>query len=279
MLRIQSNTIQSENEINAERALATQKTAESEFIILSENKKKLEKDISELKGYILANQDILNKLKQEIVTTKNGLIATAKEFNSKKDELNNLSLGMVDAKKGLESFRNECDLSKQKLQSEVDEFIAIKNKEKAEKTAEIEKLASTKKEITKQIEISEKDLNNLAIQNRNSLAEKDLIQKDIKALLSQENDLKCSIENLKSGIQTMSSDYTRYEEEINTVVKTLSEKTDELAELITKIEKKTKEYKEIESKSFVITQKQDLLNQKEAFIKSRYERAGIKYED
>ena len=138
---------------------------------------------------------------------------------------------------------------------------------------------SSKKGLESNIKDAKVILDNQSKANEDSSIVLEGLEKKITSLLFQETNLKSSIERIKSDIKELNSDYLKYREEVNSIVKDLSDKKEESTTLDIEIEKKKKEYKEVESKSFVITQKQDLLNQKEAFIKSRYERAGIKYED
>jgi chromosome segregation ATPase len=280
MLRISKEPqTKSEQEHSAQLAESRKNTAEGEFIILSENKKKLEKDVVDLQSEISANKILVEKTKQDIVVVQNNHQESIKLFESHKAELGHLYIGILDVKRDLELFKKESELVKEKISSDVEKFISSKNKEVEEKNKEIEVLDSSKKGLESNIKDAKVILDNQSKANEDSSIVLEGLEKKITSLLFQETNLKSSIERIKSDIKELNSDYLKYREEVNSIVKDLSDKKEESTTLDIEIEKKKKEYKEVESKSFVITQKQDLLNQKEAFIKSRYERAGIKYED
>lgn len=142
----------------------------------------------------------------------------------------------------------------------------------------------------KNIEIERESILN-TIKSKN--ASLDALHKDEEKTKKRVSDLEVACENILGRIEIAASNL----EEVATEVlaqensctdaeiatqkanQVLAEKIKESEKIDAAISEKNKEYRELESKIFTITKREDLLKQKEGFIKAQFERAGIKWEE
>lgn len=279
-MKIQNTPLsQTEQEISAQQAEARRSTAEGEFVVILEDKKRITSEINIIeenikigKKNIDYNLEKINTLNQSILDIqsslrkeKQGLDEFIKESNNKKDTIQ----GEID-KKNKEKEEIVFEIVSLSKQHETDKFgksQEIKTLEATYKSlnTEIGKFNEEKSKIIKDIYGYEKIFSDLAKQEEELLHKKKTIESTITSLLNE-------IENQKGVIVNNKVILNQQDDK-------KKEKETEISKLDEKIIIKEKEYKEIESKAFSILNKQQLLDNKTAFIKGQYERAGIKWEE
>jgi chromosome segregation ATPase len=280
MLRIskEPQTV-SEQEEAARFAEGRKVTAENEVVILGQNKKKIEEDLQKIKEDIQVGNQTIQKNNEEINNTNEQVLEVQNTFRSEKQKFDSFVKERIvlkdqieeDIKKGnIEKSRIDFEIltaSKEHEFSKLNKIQELKNLEdkKTIYNSDIKKISEDKLQVISEINNFQNKLDGIKEETKKANDEKNSLEKDV-------TNLKGEVENQKGIIQNNKVILSQQDSTIIT-------KNNEIDSLVKKIEEKNIEYKSVEQKAFVILQKQDALNQKEAFIKSQYERAGIKWEE
>lgn len=255
------------------------RTAQNDFIVACDNKKR-----------VLGEIETLNNI-----------------IDDKKLIIENINLDIKECKQTL----GELHLELTNTQEELDNLIIVKNNE-------IEQLQDEYNNLSKQIIVKNKELQNNTQNAQQSLIailkELDTLTEKKRLALSEYQDVLSKITTLKTEVDDLCNIKSKRYKEIIMLDKALNDKTiilnetnqvindkqhelslikdkiknmelhikscaDDLAKLEKEITKKEEEYKSIESRAFVILQKNDILEKKESFIRMQYERAGIRWEE
>lgn len=282
MLRIteQLNTEDkiSKKEESARSAESRKSIAENEFLQIAKDKKRLLIELKDTEDTIKNNESKIEDKKKELTNIKiecNCIEDEIKELNNKKI-LAKTELGAI--KDQIKADNHDREIKLKVINTE------ISNLKKSNQDTE----ESSSKKI--------KELNTLI--NTLSTAIEDLLNKKsiIVDKINTQNKIltdiveKVSInekilDNLNKSIPVLESDISKLEKTIKTNTGIIEEQKVDilgrnlaLTSLKDNIAKKEAEYIELERKAFTIANRPDLLDQREAFIKAHYERAGIKYE-
>lgn len=253
--------------------------AESEFIILLEDKKRISLEMEEMDSKTRQAKKTLNEVREEIFETKGFILEVQKslrnerqlfetEVTKNKEFLAELSVSLAqkaEEKKSMEdSFMavskshevQKFSMSQENKDLENERFSLLEKKKKLEETCD----SLVKQEADLSLLLSE------AEEKRNKFREiESLLEKQVIVLQNKVEDLGLVIGSKKEAID-------KYDE-------VLKEKEEDIAAWNSKIMLKEQEYKTVESKAFVILNREENIRNKEAFIKSQYERAGIKWEE
>lgn len=157
--------------------------------------------------------------------------------------------------------KKELDAQKQ---STIDEIAALEKSrevvrvEVADATIALQKLEEEEEDHTIAIQGLEGKIASLT-------ADLEKNETSVSQFQKQESDLKQSIEEKNAEVIDLGV--------------TIGSKNNEILELDQKIESKTTEYKAAENKLFRITDREEKLQAKEEFIKVKYERAGVTWEE
>lgn len=267
-----------EEEIAAQQAEARKDTAEGEFVIICEDKKRvlsekisIEKDIEENKG-------LLDGLKNDITNGQKTIVAITTSISEAKDSLNNLIGEKETISSEIENLKVQFDSEKNKSETKLAEMISSFEDIKKQKEQEIQDFENNKKIVSDEVKINKSYLDNQLKEYDNKEFEVKKLEDNITLLSDQKISLEFEIKKINDTIFFKTSLIEDKEQKIKDLEIVLSNKENDLKDLSLKINKKEEEYKIVESKAFAILQKSDLLAQKEAFIKGQYERAGIKWE-
>jgi len=269
---------QTEEEVAAQQAEARKSTAEGEFVIICEDKKRLLNESELLKNEINTLKSVIEKSKNEISLIKEKIINIQDTSLELQKETNTLIENKESFLNEFKQFENDVFIKKESLNSDIlsldNSYITKKSKLEKETNVLENKNISLKEdsnkilsniEILKIQEVKQiKSNQEFIIINSNLIKSKDSLDVEIKTL-------KDIIESNKEILSTNKLDIS------NIAIEKIS-KENEIIELDKVIEIKKIEYKSIESKAFSLTTREDTLNQKEEYIKTQYERAGIKYE-
>lgn len=269
----------SEEELAARQAEARKSDAESQFMSLSEGKKKLTKDNEEILVEIKTNKEILEQCKTEVIKTKGNILDVQNAYIKENQLISKIIIDREESEKEFKDFMDKIEIEKMNARAEVNSIIKSKEIVKAEKEKEIGVLEEKKNilksrintlEIThvsikKQFDADTANLESLKTNKENLTAEMKVIQFDMDRLTNVNLDLETDLK--KKGLAAESIDNA------------IKNKNKELDEITKKVDGKQEEYKEIEAQAFVVLQRAELINQKELFIKSQFERAGVKWEE
>jgi len=252
--------------------------AEGEFVILLEDKKRVSGMIDVINNDIQAGKDIIEKNNQKINETNEEILKVQGSLREEKQYFEEY-IKQTDIKKSeINEEIKKIEEEKEELRSEILSLSKKHDLDKFEKSQEIKELETRQEYLTadlKKLEDkkvqSDKDIlsgkENLdVILGKIQKANEEKLESDriILSLNNQIEDLKGVITNTKTIINQQD------------IIK--QNKEAEIIALDTKIEQKEKEYKEVEPKAFMLLAREEALEQKEAFIKSQYDRAGIKWE-
>lgn len=269
----------SENDINAMQAENRLIDAEAKIAIILVDKKRILKELDDLEEKIKLSKQIIDDTNLEIISLNKNILEVKSSLRSEKQSL--------------------------------DEFIKEKDSKKLEIITDIEKYNKDKEEIFSTIlELSKKhELNKFAQEQeiKDIEAKKGILIAEISTLTKKEEDFKKNINKLEevsdkvlSEIETSKEEKKKLDSELINLKNKIEDqeltignnkiivsqldsiilgKKSDVSVLDIKIEQKSIEYKEIESQAFSILQKHEAVNQREAFLKSQYERAGIKWEE
>jgi chromosome segregation ATPase len=254
-------------------------SAESSLQSASEAKKRLEADMEVITSKIEEGNTTIQKNLTDIETTSNLLSKTQISYQGEKDNLDKLLQSKKGIETDLENFKVETDKNKEIYKAKVNDEIKSLTDFKSVLEKEVQGLVDSKTPIKEEIKRLQSDLvvfstqhevefntvRDLQTKRDNMLATKDSLEIETKKLEDIISDQNKKIESTISSISDMS--------------KEISDKGIEIETLNKKIEKKTEEYKAIENQAFTILNKQQLLDNKEAFIKNQYARAGVPWEE
>jgi len=268
----------SEQELAAEQAEARKSAAEKECLILSENKKTLESTSATIEEEIKLNKVILENSRGELLIAQNEVLEIRNTVGKEKIALTKILQDKKDAEKDLEDFKlssaSEKDAIKADIKNTVDGHVALKathEKELKDITdsknslvMEFETLKISKEKVAREVETTEASLTPLQTSVALLNTDKQTVQKEIENLKGDSRDLETENEKKKLLISTAETTLTSINAEVETVK--------------VGIEKKKQELVSLEKKAFVILEKSDSLDQRETFLRSQYERAGIKWE-
>lgn len=267
-----------EEEVRAAQAESRRSTAEGEFVIICEDTKRMRGVLSEVNENIIKGNKIIENNNNEIKETNDKILEVKKSLEIVENEFKDFVIEK-------DSKKLEIDEDIKKKYAQIDtlnsDILELSKKhdsnkfEKAKEITDIEGKKSTligeikKLEITKQESEADARKFEKSIETLKGILEDLEVKKSFneKTIVSQGDTI---VE--QDGIISKNNIHIKNQEEIignNDVTISILEKN---------ILIKEEEYKTVEKKAFAITDREDKLNQKEEFIKSQYERAGIKWE-
>jgi chromosome segregation ATPase len=273
-----NKTQPTEEEIAAQQAEARKATAEGEFVIICEDKKRVLNETELLKKELENTESKIESNKVDIQTTEDILFILKQQVSDLNSEINEIIKEKTVYFDELEQFKKEADSKKVQIANEINSLLITYKNQQDENSKEIEKLNSEKELILNNLNTTKEVISILDTEKTSKESIIANLNTEIDSLNSKFKILGSSIEIKDKELQ----DKDIFIESKNTIIekleKEIKEKEVELSSFDIKISKKEEEYKAIETKAFVILNKQQALDSKEAFIKSQYERAGIKWE-
>ncbi len=252
--------------------------AESEFLIICEDKKALLADIEKLEEDKKAGKEAIQKNNDEIVETNQAIAEVKATLRTEKQASD-------DAIKELNNIRKEIEadivVKTNRKSAIANDISALSKKHEADKEAhakEIKELQATKSNVKNGIKMLEDRKTDIGVAVFNGQKILDDLSIDIKNLVEQVVPLEKTITGHSNTIEDQKNTITNNKVIISQQETTKKDKEAELVILDGKIAKKEEEHKELEKKAFVMMRERELLDNREAFLKSQYERAGIKWE-
>jgi len=252
--------------------------AEGEFVILLDDKKRVFNDIQKINDDIKIGKETIQKNNSEINETNQEIINTQSLLSVEKQNLEVFLKQKEQTKKEIEYKIKKNNEEKNKINSDI-LFISKKYEIlHLKKSQEIKCLENDKynyedelKKINKTIIDKDKEVSHLQ-------KKIDGIEYGIEELIKKNNVLESLNLSLAGDIENKNRVIENNKVIIDQQNETKKVNELEVSNLDNKISDKKDEYVKIEAKAFAILHKQDVVDQKEIFIKSQYERAGIKWE-
>lgn len=265
----------SKQEISVADAESRKDAAESALISAGEAKKAVEEKIIALNETVKVTQDTISRNNDEIHAKSEKLIELRESIRKESEELfllqdrKNSAIGDISsAKKEASDIRT---LSARELSEARTAHAAIIDGNKKEIVSSLAEKASADAEARDAKE-NLKNLKNLeVIELKKSDDRKIAMETSVAESKAQDDFLK----TLKNKSAEQEALIKQGDLELSHIDQDISEKGEKIESLDRDIAKKTEEYKALETKAFVILRREEALNQKEAFIKSQYDRAGI----
>lgn len=269
----------SEQEEQAELALGRKATAEGEFLILSQDKKKLQEDIAELQEDIEIKKKQIEDYDEQIPKILNDIKEVKYSFEVENDILDKTKSFRQDAEKELADYKNSVELKKKGLLDNFSNTEKDCNEKITKKLEELKSLEDKKitviHETNEQIEIADEIL-----ARQNDEVEKiSALQKNVSDLQVKESAFIESIAILQVDMAELDREKEEKKLELVKLSNDIRSKNDDILKLNDEIISKKEEKRGLEQYVFGIANRQSVLEQKEAFIKSQYERAGIKWDE
>ncbi len=269
----------SQEEIEVLNLEARRTSAESALQETSNANKTLEEKMAKTQASIDAGEETIKKNTATILETQDQIVKIQEDVKTE-------ATSLEDFKRSKESYisslNKKVDDKKEELKTIEENIVGVLAQFDAEKATREKDLADIEDKsksaadefvrLTGQKNTAEKEL---------AQAEKDLENKKIEVenVIKQKTSLEGSISSCNEEIKAQKIEIEKNNTALGAQEKSIKEKQDEISSLDTKIAEKSKEYKDLEPKAFGILQREEILNQKTAFIKSQYERAGIEWQD
>ena len=268
-----------EIEILAEQAEARKSTAEGEFVIILEDKKRILKDIEKINDDIKVGKETIDKKNIEIDSLNNKIIEVQSLLRDNQQELNEFNESKVIEKdKIIEEIKGK-NIEKDKLSSEILDIFNKNELEKFNNSKDIKELELKKDSLKQEIE-------KLDNKNKENIKYLDIYNKDIDVLLSNieiKKQKELELNNKLTSLNNSIEDQEKIKKNNLLSISQQETKIDENKNSITELEKEIESNKTLnESEKSIhisLLSKQRTLEQKTAFIKSQYESAGIKWEE
>jgi chromosome segregation ATPase len=279
MLRKSNNTQPVSNK--EELALnfeARKATAEGEFLIICEDKKRVLQDIEDLNKDIEKKDDELKQKESILEKIQDDINKISLEFLEEQRKLSDLSIEGEKIKNEFDIFTSSVDSETKKLNRGIKKLRDSLSTEKEKSDEEIKDLIAKKDSLTEELNFIVSNISNHKKIEDQEIIKLDKLQVEIGNLKLEILSSKDEISKLEKYKQDQDIFISSKQTKISEYDSIIDQKKLAIEKLDGEITKKTQEYNEVEALAFSILQKQEVLNQKEAFIKSRYERSGIKYE-
>lgn len=253
--------------------------AEGEYLVICADKKRLVAEMEQVTADIEAAKKVVQKNNEKIVEINDKILAVKGELRIEEQALATFITETNESKKTLEDTIASLTKRKNGISNDIadlekkhsiavkkcaDELESLETK-KVTGEAFVKTLEDKKASLTKSITDLNKDV--------------EAITAEIEVLKAKVPPLENNITALGNTIETQRGTISNNKVIIQQHEDTKKEKLAEIAKIDKDIVKKTDEYKAIESQAFNLLKKEELLNNREAFIKAQYERAGVKWEN
>lgn len=266
-------------EIAAQEIESRVKLAESQFLIIVEDKKRLEREISSLYEVIAINKEIVNKNNTQIFSLKSEILDLQNSVSKEKENLEVVKTSNAAELKSIEEEKTKRLSEKADIEFSISNLSKTHDKDTSVRNSEIKILESKKISLTNDsIELFKRngEIVEQILSNETKLNQ---IELDVTEKIDENVFLEEKLSSIKGLVGDEETTLAKKRLEISSCDGSILSKNNEINTLQIKIDTKNAELKASEQKAFALISRSDLLNQKEAFIKSQYERAGIKWEE
>lgn len=267
-----------EEEIAANLAQGRKDTLEGEVLSLIELKKNLQVGMDEIvkkteEGEIKIKENILELEKVQTKITEAG-----KSLTENTKILEEVKTKIEEAEKSHTDFMANAVIEKENISIEISGLISSREKEKQTTKDEIQALEDSKAPLTEEAEALSKNIEILKQKELDQIETNNKLEEENIALVKEKQTFYLNLDKLNETVTTQDTIIENGRAEIKKIEEVITLKKEEEKNVDSKIEKKNAEYAELEKSAFTILAKNDLLDQRETFLRSQYERAGINWE-
>lgn len=279
MSRRETTTEISKTEISVLDAEKRTEIAKAEFELICEDKKRVIGEINKAQKDLTDAKAILIRSNSEIEATNKNLEAVKKSYIEENNSLQKITENRKQAEKDFSEFKKSSDAQRTEIISDISSLDESHSNKKNVLLKELGNLENEKNSVIAMIAEKNDSLANLRKQENDSLKKIDALDVICKNHLDQKNLAESELKKVVEEILQKKNELSIVESSIDGANDVFYEKTEEINKLDVTIATKNEEYKKLESKLFAILSKEDILKQKEIFIKNQYERAGVKWEE
>jgi len=268
----------SEQEEAAQLAEQRKSKAELDFSVICEDKKRVQSEHDSIIVDIESNKIILEDIKSKINNDKQKVIEIETIISQKASELDILTGKKEELSKQIEDIK--VQITEQKNKSENDRIAIIEeyNKIKQELEQEIEGIKLSKVAVIQEMNDLKSILDSKTLELNSVKGDIESKELSLNSLINKKNELEIFINKNSSIIEEQNTIISENTNKISEQEVTIQNKISEISSLDINIGNKKEEYKQLEKQAFILVSREDTLNQREEYIKSQYERAGINYQ-
>lgn len=268
----------SAKEADATDAEARKSTAEGEFVILSETKKKITADIEKIQKDILDSKNIKENIEKEIIDSKGYLSEIKKSIQEYSSVLEKIKIEIETEKKNQKDFSKLLNDKQEEHDKDIMELELSYQGKNVELQKEIDTLNTTIENLNTIIQNSKTTIDSYELVKSEKQKELEKLKKEISEFDKLFHSKEEYINKLDDRIKNQETLIEQKRLFIEQLKKDFNESNKNLEDINIKITEKQKELDALDQKVFLAVNREEVLNQKEAFIKSKFIKAGIKYE-
>lgn len=268
-----------EEEIAAEEAESRRSTSEGQYAIILEDKKRVTQEVEDLQTTLKNTQDAIDSANVNLADINTQIADNNTLAIETVQNLEDLKSQKSIAEKNLEEYIITATAEKTKLDIDYLEKQKDLENKKQSLVDEISSLEKIKNDLNTNISDITKNLEKIGIQQEEETKKVSELQNTVLDLAKEVASFEPRLlildrdeESLEQSIQDKSTQVI----ELDTAI---SAKNTQIFDLDSSIQTKQQEYDTLEKKLFNIADREDKLQAKEEFIKAKYERAGVTWEE
>lgn len=263
----------------ARAAEARAATAEGQYVIILADIKRVREEQAIIEEKIKQGKDKIDSLNDEIVSLGKNVIECQKSLNEENQKFNEVVAENKVKVKKLDDEITSREKTKRALNQEITDIKDLIRMDKVNSQKELDDLEDKKrilKSDIKALDIQKENTERAVFDSRSSIK---TLERNIETKSDEYSNLNRSLSMLRNEVEAQQDTIEVNHKAISELKKTIADKEVDLSVWVTKIDAKEQEYRNLELKAFAILTREEKLASKEAFIKSKFEQAGIEYEN
>jgi len=269
----------SNEEEEARLAESRRVTAEGQYVIILDDIKRIKGEISRGEDAVSGGKKTLEEINLNIVDLKKKTVESESDFRIENKKLSDFKEVSKESILKLQGEIHEKSEEKAKLTETISNTNLQYEKLKLNNLIELKeienKFDSVKNDITKE------ETRYSVLLNSTEVLESKIasINTDLEKLGEEKSMLNRAIDSIKNDVVNQKETIKINDESIKDQLKSIEDKKIEVNVWSKKIEKKQEEFSSLETKAFNILKREELLISKEAYVKSKFEKAGIPFDE
>lgn len=252
-------------------------SSEAAFESASKGKKNIEADVANLSEIARSTEEIIRYNREKITVSARDLSVAEEATREEKRKGQSIAEDNKKASEELEMIRKRLSEEKAKIADDIQEMREGYNSARRNSESELATIASQKNILLVETKALEESITNLHRQEKEEQEKLEVKKKDNAAINEKAATDFASLERIGISITTGKKILSDRQTEIDQLDSHIASRKEKSASLDKEIQSKEELYRATESKAFILLKKEEMLNQREAFLKSNYERAGIKW--
>lgn len=278
MKNVQQEEIVSREEKAAREVEDRRVTAEGNYVILLQDSKNVRDKIAEGETILASHESVKQEKLDAIEKAKIELSNIQGKIQEENARFADVVAGHAKSREDHTAFKESASKEKESIISDIGSLKSTHLFVKAEQEQEILALEQKKAPMVEEIKSLSEKIEVLKGQEIKHISKVEQAEQKHKNALIDIRNAETAIEGLKKdscGIDSLMSEKSSEFEGLKTQVEIQKSESEKISAAI---EAKKEEFKKLEIKAFSLLSREDTLNQKEEFLKSQYERAGIPWE-